>query len=339
MTKNNPTNKKAYKKTKINLDLNKKNEKVNKSIQIADVRKLNKKYLYILMIVVFVTVLSVISFAYNQKLDHISVNLKEVDMGKSLDMNIEENIAPELGNNEDTSEDSSDNKASKQPEANEELIDNVNTSKNLKESSVSKTESTKVSTMPKAPADNKEPEVRILSYGLEGFNHDVDKGVQIAVKANDPDGYISKVEIYIDGNKKATVTPSSIGGVDAPLTNNADESSEVIKEVGEWLTDNIDESVGGYVFYDEKTWSDPTKSCGISEGYAIFYATERYYYDVRRQDDSDKTVICHKTDVINARDIYYYLWQPKSGEHDTYAIAYDQYGTPRKSDKIKFKVD
>ena len=202
------------------------------------------------------------------------------------------------------------------------------------------TETKPVTTTPKAPANNKPPKVTVLSYYLEGFEHDGDKAVTIITRAEDSDGTISKVEIYVDGQKKGTVTPYNIGGVEKNWLDDPEDIFDVEQAAIEWTEDETDDGDDmGYVYRVSREWTNSSQSCGIPRGYSHIILGEHNIYDVRTARDLEKHVICKKSDSIGIEDLFYYMWDPSGGTHETYAIAYDQYGASTKSDTVEFEVD
>ncbi|PIR42816.1 hypothetical protein CO058_01975 [candidate division WWE3 bacterium CG_4_9_14_0_2_um_filter_35_11] len=202
-----------------------------------------------------------------------------------------------------------------------------------------KVETVETETTKTAPSNNKKPEVNILSYGLADWNHDSDKGVSISARAKDSDGYISKVEIYVDGDKKATVLPRNIGGKSKTLLDDPEDIVDITEQIGNDIQDEVDDGDIKYIYRKSKEWSKESESCGISQGFVHIFVGESKFYDVRTSEDLDESVICFESETMNVDDLYYYMWQPDGGSHDTYAIAYDQYGASTKSDKVEFDVD
>lgn len=189
------------------------------------------------------------------------------------------------------------------------------------------------------PANNKKPEVSILSYGLTDYTHANDKGISISVRAKDADGYISKVEVYIDDEKEATVLPRNIGGKSKTLLDDPEDIFDITETIGNSIKEEVDDGNIGYVYRDSKEWTKASESCGISVGFVHIFVGESKYYDVRTSKDVENSVICYDGKTINVEDLYYYMWQPESGEHSVYAIAYDQYDAKTKSETFNIEVD
>ncbi len=202
------------------------------------------------------------------------------------------------------------------------------------------TETKPANAAPKAPANNKSPTVTVLSYYLEGFEHDGDKAVTIITRAEDSDGTIAKVEIYVDGQKEATITPYNIGGVEKNWLDDPEDIFDVEQAALEWTEDNTDDGDDmGYVYRVSREWTNSSQSCGIPRGYSHIILGEHNIYDVRTARDLEKHVICKKSDSIGIDDLFYYMWDPSGGTHETYAIAYDKYGASTKSDTVEFEVE
>ncbi len=192
---------------------------------------------------------------------------------------------------------------------------------------------------PTAPSNNKKPKVNILSYGLSDRTHDNDKGISISARAEDSDGYISKVEIYIDDEKQATVLPRNIGGKSKTLLDDPEDIFDITEDVGNAIQEDVDDGDISYVYRDSKEWTKASESCGVSKGFVHIFVGESKYYDVRSTEDLDENVICYESETISVDNLYYFMWQPENGSHDVYAIAYDQYGAKTTSETIEIEVD
>ncbi len=184
---------------------------------------------------------------------------------------------------------------------------------------------TPVVNAPVAPSNNQIPEVKLLTFGWD-YYFDREGMIPVGVRANDSDGGIAKVELYLDDEKIAEVYPYNMFGKEADYTDDSEEKIDRTREIGDWLEEKDNLDYLGYKYRGSFDWTGLDNSCGVNEGFLHIFVSKYKFYDVRTDKNTNENIICREGELMNFDDLYYFMIDVPERKTQIVARAYDIYG-------------